>query len=142
MNKGLLDVYALSVCFVSMGCLSIFSGILLYSIVEISFPALMKPSLLPYPPSFYSQSGTANAPAIPVQLRSDFSINKNVKQGEEKSINLVEKQKRFQSVQDEYIKSESIKSIIRSAIIILIASLVFTFHWRLAKQVRQSKNST
>jgi len=129
MNKLLLEVYALSVCFVSVGCLSIFSGIFLYSLVEISFPSVMKPLYLP-PPLIFTQSGVNIAPAFPVQ---------KIKSNAERSGSLEEQQKRFENNQEERMKAESFKSIVRSIIIVLIASLVFIFHWRIAKDARSSE---
>jgi hypothetical protein len=48
MNKQLLEIYGLSVCFISTACLTIFSGILLYSLTELAFPQLMQDSPIPY----------------------------------------------------------------------------------------------
>lgn len=129
MNKRLLEVYALSVCFVSIGCLSIFSGIFLYGLVEISFPSAMKPIYLP-PPPIFTQSGAGTAPSLPMQ---------EIKSNAERNENLIEEQKRFEKKQDERMEAESIKSIVRSIIIVFIASLVFIFHRRIAKDARSNE---
>jgi len=139
MNKGLLEVYALSVCFVSMGCLSIFSGIFLYSLAEMSFPTVMKPNYMSYPPSLsYSQGDEGNMPALPVQVSPRFSVNEAIKTNAEKNKNLEMGQNRLEKLQSERAQSESIKSMVRSIIIIFIALLVFIFHWRIAKEARNS----
>jgi len=140
MNKKLLETYALSVCFVSMGCLSIFSGIFLYSIVEVSFPEEMNPSRMHYPPQFYNQ-GTVNIhptvplvagqrlPPMPAQQESAINADE---------INTLINENRTQRIAIErgHIKSESIMSMVRSAIVVLISSIVFAFHWRIAKSAR------
>ncbi|VAW44311.1 hypothetical protein MNBD_GAMMA04-1520 [hydrothermal vent metagenome] len=140
MNKKLLETYALSVCFVSMGCLSIFSGIFLYAIVEISFSDEMNQSRMYYPPQFYNQ-GTVNIhpivppiagqqlPPIPEQKESAMNsgeINTLISENSARNI----------AVERDYMKSESIMSMVKSAIVVLISSIVFAFHWRIAKRAR------
>jgi hypothetical protein len=49
MNKALIEIYGLAVCFIATTYLPIFSGISLYSMAEIAFPQIMQipPPFLP-----------------------------------------------------------------------------------------------
>jgi len=136
MNKRLLEIYALSVCFVSMGCLSIFFGIFLYSIVEISFPSTMISSSIFYPPPPFSQSGVMTFPAIPGQPLQVVPLEAIEKNNSDQNKQLQKEKERFQNLAVERMKAESIMSIIRSLIVVFIASTVFFFHWGIAKQAR------
>jgi len=139
MNRHLLEIYALSVCFVSMSCLSIFFGIFLYNIVEISFPSTMISSRLFYPPPF-SQSGVMTFPATPGQPLHVAPLETIEKNSPDKNKQLQKEKERFQSLATERMKAESMMSITRSMIVVLIASIVFFFHWRIAKQARVDKD--
>lgn len=136
MNKRLLEVYALSVCFVSMICLSIFSGILLYSIIELSFPSLTNFTRVYYSPPVYSEIEMSTAAAFPGQVPPEFSTSVDVGNNPDINKPSQDEQKRFEELEIKRVKAESIMSIIRSIIVIFITSIIFFFHWRIAKKAR------
>ncbi len=139
MNKSLLEVYGLSVCFVSMGCLCIFSGILLYSLVELAFPSMMNRPGMHYPPQFSSHGVVAIRPDIPPMAGRPLpalSERERIKNNDETNRRLEQEQKRNSERAVKYMRAESTMSMVRSVIILLIASIVFAFHWRIAKQAR------
>ncbi len=138
MSKRILEIYALSVCFVSIGCLSIFGGIFLYTLVEISFPSKMIPSPRHYPPPIFSQNGTMTTPMFPGQPLPEISGPEVAENADEKNRQFQEERKRFEILEVERIRTESNMSIVRSIIIIFIASIVFVFHWRIAKRARNN----
>ncbi|MDQ6954043.1 MAG: hypothetical protein Q9M20_01195 [Mariprofundaceae bacterium] len=145
MNNRFLEVYALSVCFVSISCLSIFCGIFLYSLVEISFPSTINSSRLHYPPVF-SQSDIMTAPIfpdqpLPVQPLPETASSEAMESNAKINWQLQEDQKLFEKLETERLKEESIMSIVRSIIVILIASIIFNFHWRIAKQARSGNDT-
>lgn len=117
-----------------MVCLSIFSGIFLYALAELSFPSAMTPTR--YPPPFPPQM--MGAPTFPGQGLSVSSGSGKVSAEsiEEKNKRLEEDQKRYEEREKEWVRLDSIKSAVRSVIVMLITSLVFFFHWRIAKKVR------
>ncbi len=67
-------------------------------------------------------------PPPPVQktIASDDERNKLIQENNKRNLEMAEKR----------IKTESIMSMVRSFIIVLIASVVFFFHWRMAKRAR------
>jgi len=139
MNKKLLEIYALSVCFVAMGCLSIFTGIFLYSVAELSFPSTMNSSRMAYPPQ-YSSHGVVNIhPVLPImagQPLSPPSVRGVILSDDERNKLIQDNHKRNLEVTEKRMKIESIRSVVRSFIIVLITSVVFFFHWRIAKRAR------
>lgn len=139
MNKQLLEGYALSVCFVSVGCLSIFAGIFLYSLVGVSFPSTMNSSRMYYPPPVFSHNGVVTSPILAEQSLSGISSAEVITDGIENNNQRQASQKQFEERAAKQMKTASIMSMVRSAIIVLIASIVFAFHWRIAKQARSSK---
>jgi len=131
MNKSLLEVYALSVCFVSMGCLSIFSGIFLYSLVEIAFPSSMNHSRMLYAPPSMIQYGSTNTAMPPNAITLPEEGHNKIQSHHSEQVNRT-------SFAIDSRRTEAIMSAVRAIIIILIASIVFIFHWRIAKQARDS----
>ncbi len=139
MNKQLLEIYALSVCFVSIGCLSIFTGVFLYSLVAVSFPSTMSPSHMYYPPPVISHNGIVTSPIFAEQSLSGISNAEVIANNVENNHPHQEPQKQFEELAAKRMKRESTMSMVRSSIIVLIASIVFAFHWRIAKHARNSK---
>jgi len=140
MNKKILEIYALSVCFVSMGCLSIFSGIFLYNAVKISFPSTMNSSAMYYPPQFSSHGIININPEIPIvagQPLPSPPVRQIVGSDDERGKLIQENNKRNSEMAKKLMKAESIMSLVRSFIIVLIASVVFVSHWSIAKKSRE-----
>jgi uncharacterized membrane protein (DUF106 family) len=79
------------------------------------------------------------APAFPGQGISVSSSNPK-KTAEEKKKQFEEEQIQYQKQEAEAMQHESIKSTVRSAIIIFISLTVFFFHWRIAKKVSGKNN--
>jgi len=122
MNKKLLEIYGLSVCFISTACLTIFSGILLYSLVEVAFPSFMQEPV----------TGMRYYPThITTTQNNDQAVNPFIAEENTDCITATQK-----IPHTEYSRNMIIKSIIRSLIVIFVTSLVFFIHWRLAKHAR------
>ncbi len=161
MKKTLLETYALAVCFASMVCISISSGIVLYDLVEINYPEVTIESYMlemplppPYPMAMRSHgSVTASAvnvdalpqealapPAVigqnaeqePIQWGKSLFSDQSVERLSEQEI-AEQKQKRVEHA----LKNEADdarRSLIRMLIILFVSSFVFLIHWRLAKR--------
>ncbi len=139
MNEKLLQIYALSVCFVSMGCLSIFGGIFLYNAVEVSFPSTMNTATMHYPPQFYNHGVMSINPTMPIVAGQPLlppPVQKIIASDDERNKLIQENNKRNLEMAKKRMKTESIMSMVRSFIIVLIASVVFFFHWKIAKRAR------
>ena len=141
MNKSLLEIYALSICFVSVGCMSIFGGVLLFSLVELLLPMPVRFPPIHYPPPIYMQSESGAVPVRPKHVMSGI-INQNSENNTDISNKKIEEQqKRFEQVETERWRVESIRSTIRYIIILFVATIVFIFHWRMAKQARTGNDT-
>ncbi|MCF6226775.1 MAG: hypothetical protein L3J22_10830 [Xanthomonadales bacterium] len=141
MNEKLLQIYALSVSFVSLGCLSIFSGIFLYNAVKVSFPSTMNTPIMHYPPQFSSHGVMSINPTIPIVAGQPLPpppppVQKSIASDDERNKLIQANNKRNLEMAEKRMKTESIMSMLRSFIIVLIASVVFFFHWRMAKRAR------
>jgi len=135
MNKSLLEIYALSICFVSIGCMSIFGGVLLFTIAEQFLPIPSEFPSMHYPPPMYMQYGTG------IQVGAENPLPRIANQAPENNREIsadkiAEEQKKYEKIQKERIKVEAIRSTIRYIIILIVASFVFIFHWRMAKMAR------
>ena len=122
MNKKLLETYALSVCFVSMGCLSIFSGMFLYKVVEVSFPSTMNSSRMHYPPQFSSHGVMNINPETPIVAGQPLPpppVRETIGSDDEKNKLIQENNKRNLEMAKKRMKEESIMSMVRSFIIVL-----------------------
>ena len=108
MNKQLLEVYALSVCFVSIGCLSIFAGIFLYSLVEASFPSTMNSSRMYHPPPIFSHNGVVTSPILAEQSLSGISSAGVIAGNAENSHQRQASQKQFEERAEKQMKTASI----------------------------------
>ena len=157
MNKALLEIYGLSVCFVCVACLSIFTGIFLYTLVELAFPQHNNDMPMFYPTAISSQGDVF---AAEMTVGSGFAQRRYIQSGtnqsaqaaQAKPLSLAE-QKALQQKRAAIIKadqqrarertqSRTIMSLVRSFIVLLIASLVFTVHWQIAKKARNKTTQT
>jgi hypothetical protein len=121
--------------------MSIFSGILLFSLVELAFPTPMSFPPAHYPPLMHVQHGQGNFPVsfnqqLPEQ--GDQGLTKNSDENAQKRRE--QEQNQFEKIETERMRVSEIKSIIRFVIIIFIASTIFAFHWRMAKQARMDSH--
>jgi hypothetical protein len=132
MDNPYVRVYALLVCFFSIICLTISTGMGLYELVKIADPEL---TLSPYryqhleSDASYRRlnypAGVIN-PAYPSMPKHDESISKMTA---EKIAEAREKER------DNLIAAErkqAIASLIRLFIVIIVTSPVFYIHWRIA----------
>jgi hypothetical protein len=125
MSTRLLEIYALAVCFVSVGCISIVSGLLIYTLVEITFPSIIAPPAVLYPPPIveFQQSGTNTGAAIPVPPEPFENL---------------EKTKQFRRMEIDRMKKEAVAGVIKYIVILLVAAIVFWIHWGIARQAREN----
>ena len=140
MDKKLLEIYALSVCFVSMGCLSIFSGIFLYNVVDVSFPSTMSAARMYYPPELSSHGVMNINPEMPIVAGQPLPpppVREAISSEGERHKLIRENNKRNLEAAKKRMKAESTMSMVRSFIIVFIATIVFAFHWRIAKRARR-----
>ncbi len=129
MKKSSLEIYALAVCFVALGCLVIALGIGVYDLIQIANPEF---TLNAYEyerhqsnQAFRGSPGRALrgiAPGIPVEPRQ--RPEEEITQQREESYQAALRSERRRGMQ----------SLIRIVIILVIDVLVFVPHWLLARR--------
>ena len=137
-----IRLYALAVCFVSLLCAAITSGFALYNLVTLAAPSL---TIEPYRIQSYSSNEVFTNSQFPYPAfgRASFIINEGVSQAPPVNNPYAEmsdeeitaaRLSRLQAELDAHAGSARL-SLLRQGIIILISSLLFFTHWRLAKNV-------
>ena len=129
MKKSILEIYALAVCFVALGCLVIALGIGVYDLIQIANPEF---TLNAYEyerhqsnQAFRGSPGRALrgfAPGIPVEPRQ--RPDEEITQQREESYQAALRSERRRGMQ----------SLIRIVIILVIDVLVFVPHWLLVRR--------
>ena len=134
-----IRIYALAVCFAAMICLTITSGIVLYDLVQFSFPKFTMDTYQyeslqtnqAYRKNHYVGRGAIMvnrpgfAPAIP---NSDPSIPEM----SDEEVTVLREQALRQAISN--TRHNALNSLIRLAIVLLVSGVVFLFHWQLARQ--------
>jgi hypothetical protein len=155
MKNNLIKIYALAVCFVSIACLAITTGIAIYTSVVYVWPPLGIPTHLhsayqtndAYRQSPYLFRGNFGGGQRSQALYSmsgnpyDMSMMKNPasKQDKDAEVALTEEEvtevrlQQYELLLDN-TKIDALKSLLRYLIIISIAAPLFYIHWRLAKR--------
>ena len=120
MRRPTLEIYAASVCFATVLCAAIGTGILLYSIVQVAAPSVTAPQYnypaMPAPivvnPSEYPPDVTVGPPSL--------SAEEIDKRREVAAAAAMENERR-----------SGIQSLIRWAIATIVSGALFALHWRL-----------
>lgn len=142
-----MKIYALAVCFASLLCGAITTGVFIYNVVKISFPeATIDPGLIrhyssneeflrspfyPRGPALVHFAGTG-FPALPMpdprlhgeQTEEPVLSDKEITKLREKGLRNTIESHQFRARQ----------GLILQTIIILISAVLFAIHWQLAKK--------
>ncbi len=126
MKKTIIEIYALAVCFVTVICLVISSGIGLYDLVEISNPEFTISS------HEYKKYQTNES-----FINNDCGEEKEILSDKEEEIT----KKRMESYQNllSIEQRNAFQSLTIVLIIIILNIVVFFIHWRIAKRARNSE---
>ena len=130
MKKTGLEIYALAVCFVAIVCLVIASGVALYSAVEIAAPQF---TMSGYNYNQY-QSNDAFWTSCGPGIRSCASGGKNRERPTESELTNLRNTAFASALATE--QRDGAQTLLKSAIFLLVATVIFTIHWYLAKRVR------
>jgi hypothetical protein len=132
MRRTLVEIYALAVCFFSVACFVITLGVALYDLVEIAAPTFTL-NTHDYgrhqSDQAFLESGGTTTRIIRVQ---DGERVEEIKQPTDNADLAKKREESFQRVLVAEQRSAT-QSLVRAAIILAIASLVFLIHWRLAR---------
>lgn len=149
MNEGILRVYALSVCFVSLVCGAIAASLFLFNIVKVIAPeTTINPNMLadyssnevvhisqPRRPSFSAPPGAlSNQPPSGMQLQQGVTIfdPQSVHVSIEKQTEEMRLKQRGAVISDH--KFRATQGLILQSIIIFICAALFVAHWRLVEK--------
>ena len=128
MKTNIFLIYAYLVCFVTLSCGAIFTGIILYDIVEISAPEFMIPEL---DKQKYLDE-------------KNYIENKKIQPDDKKNTHEIYSDEEITEIRTWDYKSaidrernNAIKSIIQSLIILVIDLVLFFVHWRVAERARE-----
>jgi len=143
MMKRLASIrfYALAVCFVSVICIAITTGFALYNLMTLAAPQLtIDPYRIQYlssntaftqSPGAYLSRGPAPGLITGEGFAQGQSLENRFANMSEAEISAV----RLERLQSElaFHQQRAGISLLRQAIIILVSSILFLIHWRLAK---------
>ena len=128
MKTNFFLIYAYLVCFVTLSCGAIFTGIILYDIVEISVPEFM-------------MSEVDKQKYLDEQ---NYIENKKIQPDDKKNTHEIYSDEEITEIRTWDYKSaidrernNAIKSIIQSLIILVIDLVLFFVHWRVAERARE-----
>ncbi len=128
MKKNMLEVYALAVCFVTVVCAVVASGIGLYALLSIAKPEFTLPA--------YQYQ----------RFQTNESFNSSeCAEGNKKKLTDEEITKKRISGYAIALKNEqreSVQSFVKVAIVLALDAFVFLLHWRLARRSRETVNVT
>ena len=125
MKRNLLEIYALAVCFFTVACFVVVAGIGIYDIVQIADPEFTLNSYL------YDQ----------YQSNDEYRRHQAAADQRLETLSEDELTKHREAAYARALKSErhdGQQSLLRMLIIMLVDTIAFVIHWRLAKRVRES----
>jgi len=125
MKKTLVEIYALAVCFVTVTCFAIATGIAIYDFVQIGFPEI---ALSSYQYERHQSNAAYRSSHQPGSKAIAALSEEELTKRREESYRLALKSERRDGWQ----------SLLRVAIVMLVNVVFFVIHWRLAKHVRES----
>ena len=126
MKKSTLEIYALTVCFVTVICAIVSLGIGVYNIIEITNPKFTLPSYQ------YERHQTNEA----------FFRQYYGKEKEADALSEEEKTKRRLESLEVALKVErrgGLQSIVKVFIVLVIDSVAFIIHWWVARRARENQ---
>ncbi|MCJ7603021.1 MAG: hypothetical protein MUO63_16170 [Desulfobulbaceae bacterium] len=133
MNKSLLEIYALAVCFATIVCFVISLGVAIYSIVEIINPEFTMNS--------YEYKRYQNNDAYWLRRVDDYrNKEKEMQRPSEDELTKQRTEGYRLAVISE--KHDGYQGLTKTGIIILINILVFFIHWRIAQRARETNIAT
>ncbi len=132
MKKSLLEIYALAVCFATMVCFVIALGVALYSFIEIANPEFTMNS--------YQYYRYQSNDAYWLSKINDYqNKDKEMKRPPEDELTRERKEGYRLAIISE--RRDGFQGVTKTAIIILIDTVVFLIHWLIARRARESSTA-
>lgn len=146
-------IYALAVCFASILCIAISTGIGLYDMVQITFPKLtmdsylyqnlqsneayrqshLYPGRMPFYPVMINQggSGISRAASISNPNDEDPLSDEEVTQRRQQQI----------TIAIDNVRHDALRSLMQILVILLVSIPLFIVHWRFAQKLDAQKST-
>lgn len=139
-------IYALAVCFVTVICITISTGMALYDVVKIINPAL---TLSPYQYQHLQSNEAYRQNRFPHMFNARIAMVNGLAMHSGQSISAVPNQQAVEPLSDEEItrlrtqqydlvmsneRRQATASLIRLAIILLVSGPLFFIHWKLSQK--------
>ncbi|MBV1876513.1 MAG: hypothetical protein KUG79_02610 [Pseudomonadales bacterium] len=136
-------IYALAVCFSAMICLTVTSGIVVYDVVQISFPEFTMNAHHYESLQSNQRFRQGTYPGMGAVMINRAGYPQAMPGSEKPPEPLTDAQiteLRIQALAQAVDNSRhnSINSLIRMAIVLMVSGLVFFIHWRLAQKLEQA----
>ncbi|MDA0789641.1 MAG: hypothetical protein O2780_09320 [Proteobacteria bacterium] len=119
-----IRIYALAVCFASMMCIAISSGIGLFDVVQASMPG--------YTVSAHQYGAGVYAASARMMIRDDGALVQPPRLTEEE---LKAQQAEYRKLAIEQERHGAIRSLLQILTILVVSIPLFFVHWRLAKRL-------
>ena len=131
MKKSVLEIYALAVCFFTVACFVIVTGMAIWEVVRLSAPEFTLSSFL------WQQHQTDDAFKTKLVNEHRYVAEKHTYTPPEGTELTKARETSFaQAIASE--RRTASQDLIRNLIILLIDGLVFVVHWKIAIRARQS----
>jgi len=132
MKKTILEIYALAVCFATIVCFVVALGFLVYDVAQIINPEF---TLGSYEHEQHASNDAFwNSHIMPADPWEDRA--KERPRPPEHELTKQREESHRQSLR--YEQRNASQSLVQSTIIILIDSIVFMMHWRVARRARET----
>jgi hypothetical protein len=130
LKKTILEIYALSVCFITVVCFVVALGLLIYGVIGISNPQFTMSSWA------YTQHQTNDAFWNGSPGRVPFRGPEEKMRERPSDADLTEQREQsyVRAVANE--RRDSAQSVVKAMIVVVIDLMVFLFHWLIARRAR------
>lgn len=133
MKKSILEIYALAVCFATVVCFVVASGIAIYNIVEITNPEFTLTA--------HEYTRHQSNDAFWKSCNNEYDTEKK---GKKRPSDEELTKQRIESYQ-QALKSEyrnAIQSLTKTVIVIILDIIFFIVHWQIARRTREANMIT
>ncbi|MGD0280142.1 MAG: hypothetical protein ABSC11_12650 [Smithella sp.] len=134
MKKSILEIYALAICFATIVCLLIFSGLAIQNAIRIIYPEFTIGS------NEYNRHQNNDAFWGKGVVHTNAVTKQEITRPPEQELT----NQRLESYQ-QTLKSErrtALQSLTNDTIVIILSIIFFIVHWRIARRARETNIST
>lgn len=131
MKKSILEIYALAVCFATIGCFVIALGIAIFDVIQITNPEFTLSS--------HEYNRHQSNDAFWTNSNKYDNDKKNKKRPSDEELTKRRLESYRQAIQSE--RRDAFQGITKALIIIIIDVVFFMVHWRIARRAREANTA-